>query len=144
MTALLFPSTNLTGDGSRLFIWKLFSNGFPGTWIFGSYQTRVSNIFLKKNSVLCSFDYSECRRKKNVILLSVGTNAHHDSKIRYLSNDSFRSSTTFIRKDDRFGVSLNKLASRWKQTVFMVVVGKCCTRAWGFGSFQLRVFKYFH
>ena len=49
-----------------------------------------------------------------------------------------------FEKDDRFGVSLNKLDSRWKQTVFLVVVGNCCTRAWGFGSYQPRVFNYFH
>ena len=48
-----------------------------------------------------------------------------------------------FEKNDRFGVSFNKLDSRWNQTVFLVVVGKCCTWAWGFGRFRPRVFNNF-
>ena len=55
---------------------------------------------------------------KTVILLSVGSNLHQDAKIPYISNDSFTSSTNFIREDYRFGVSISNLDSRWKQTVF--------------------------
>ena len=38
--------------------------------------------------------------------------------MRCLSNNSFRSSTTFNREDCPFGVSFNILNDRWKQTVF--------------------------
>ena len=55
---------------------------------------------------------------KSATLLTVGSHVHWDTKFCYLSYDSFRSSTTFIRKDGRFCVSFNKLDSRWKQTVF--------------------------
>ena len=55
---------------------------------------------------------------KSATLLTVGSHVHWDTKFCYLSYDSFRSSTTFIRKDGRFRVSFNKLDSRWKQTVF--------------------------
>ena len=55
---------------------------------------------------------------KTVTLLFVGSHVHRDTKFRYLSYDSFRSSTTFIRRDGVFGGSSNKLDSRWKQTVF--------------------------
>ena len=145
IAALVFQSAILTAHENWLFFLQLFAQSFTGTWSFGSYQTRVSsNFLLKKSQFYVSFNYLECRRKKTVLLLSVGSKVHQDTKIRYLSNDSFRSSTTFARKDDRFGVLLNKLDSRWKETVFLVIVGNSCTRAWGFGSYQLRVFNYFH
>ena len=57
-------------------------------------------------------------RKNTVIPLSVGSNVHQDTDIRYLSNDSFRSSTAFNREDCPIGVSFNKFDDRWKQIVF--------------------------
>ena len=48
---------------------------------------RVSyNFIVKKSQIYVLFDYLECRRKKNVILLSVGSNVHQDTTIRYLLN----------------------------------------------------------
>ena len=83
IAALLFHSTNLTTDGSRLFMWYLSTKGFLGTWIFGSYQTRVSNnLLLKKTQFFVSFNYLKCRRKKNVIPISVCSNVHQDTKFR--------------------------------------------------------------
>ena len=118
-TPLVFHSTNLTTDGSRLFFLVVVRKFFPGTLSFGSYQTSVSNNFpLTKSQFYGWFDYMECMHKKTVIPLSVGSNVHQDTDIRYLSNDSFRSSTAFNREDCPFGVSYNKLNDRWKQTVF--------------------------
>ena len=63
-------------------------------------------------------------RKKTVTRLIVSSHFHQDSKIRYLSNDTYESSTTFNRKVCPFGVSFNKLTGRWKQTVLLVVFRK--------------------
>ena len=75
---------------------------------------------------------------KIVILLSVGSNVHQDTKIRNrsLTNDSFRSSIPFIRENCRFGVSFNKHNDRWKQLVFLVVVRKTFYQESGFGSYR--------
>ena len=123
IATLVFHSTNMTTDGSRLFFWYL-SQTFPtGTYIFGTYRTRVSNNFhLKEGNFFASFYNFESRCKNTVALLIVGSHVHRGTKIWYLSNDSFRSKTTFIREDSRFGVSLFKLNDRWKLTVFLVVV----------------------
>ena len=81
---------------------------------------------------------------KTVLLLSVGSNVHQHAKIPYLSNKRFRSSTTFIGKDCCFGVSINKLDSRWKQTVFFwELSAERCTWTWGSGSYRNRVFNNF-
>ena len=83
----------------------------------------------------------ECKLKKTVILLSVGSNVHQDTKIQYLSNDSFKSSTTFNREDCLLGVSFNKLNDRWKQTVFSSSSTKKVSNDMehGFGSYRKRV-----
>ena len=116
---------------------------FTGALRFGTYRTIILGP-QEKSQFSVSLDFLECRRKKTVILLSVGSNVHQDTNIWYLSHDRFRSSTTFIRKDGRFDVSFNKLDSRWKQTVFLVVVGNCCTWSWGFGWYRPRFFNNFH
>ena len=76
----------------------------------------------KKGNFFASFYNFESRCKKTVTLLIVGSHVHWDTKFRYLSNNSFRSSTTFNREDCLFGVSSNKLNDRWKHTVFFLVV----------------------
>ena len=116
-----------------------------GVSLNNKFQTRVSsNFLLKKSQFYVTFNYLECRRKKTIILLTGGINIHQDTEIRYLSHDRFRSSTIFIRKDGCFGVSFNKRDSRWKQTVFLVVVGNCCTWPRGFGWYRPRFFSNFH
>ena len=85
----------------------------PGTLSFGSYQTRVSNNFLlTKSPFFGLFDYMECMSKKTVSPLSVGNNIHQDTDLRYLSNDSFWSSTAFNQEEYPFGVSFNNLNDR--------------------------------
>ena len=119
IATLVFHSTNLTTDVSRLFFLVVLRKFFSVTWSFFSYQTRVSyNYPLKKSQFYDSFDYLECRLKKTVILLSVGSKDHQDTEMRYLSNNSFESSTTFNRDYCPFGVSFSKLNVSWKQTVF--------------------------
>ena len=80
---------------------------------------------------------------KRLLLLSVSSNVHRDTKIRYLSNDSFRFSTTFMRKDCRFDVSFSRLDDGLKQTVFLVVVRICFTGTKVFGSYRTRVYNNF-
>ena len=122
-TASVFHSSSLT-DGSRLFFWWLFGRSFTGTWIFGSYRTRVLNIFrLRKKAISLLRSITESRCKTTVTPPNVHSHVHPDAKVHYLSNDSFKSQTRFLRKEYRFGVSFIKL-DRWKQTVFLVVVRK--------------------
>ena len=66
----------------------------------------------------------------------IGSNVHQDTKIRLLWNDTFRSTTTFIGNDCRFDVSFNKVDSRWKQTIFLIVVWKKSHRDIIFGSYR--------
>ena len=90
----------------------------------------------KKCNFVASFHNSESRGNEIVILLIVGSHVHLDTKFRYLSNDSFSSSKTFIREDCRVGVSINKLNDSWKQLIFLVVVRKTFYQEWGFGSYR--------
>ena len=62
-------------------------------------QESLTFFFGTKSQFYVWFAYLECRRKKTVILLSVGSRVHQETMIQYLSNDSFRSSTSFMRKD---------------------------------------------
>ena len=54
-------------------------------------KKSLQQLSFQKSQFYVSLDYLERRRKKTVILLSVGNNVHQDPKIRYLSNDSFKS-----------------------------------------------------
>ena len=91
----------------------------PGHEVSVAIKKEYLTIFFWiESQFYVSFDYLECRRKKTVILLSVCSNVHQDSEIHYLSNDSFRSSTTFIRKDGRFGVSSTNLTAAGSRRFF--------------------------
>ena len=129
IATLVFHSTNMTTDGSRLFFWYL-SQTFPtGTYIFGTYRTRVSNNFhLKEGNFFASFYNFESRCENTVALLIVGSHVHRGTKIWYLSNYNFRSSRICNQKDGRFVVSFNKLDRRWKQTLYLLVVRKMFSR----------------
>ena len=91
---------------------------------FHLYLSNESLQQPKKVILFASFYHFESRCKKTVALLIVGSHVHQDIDIRYLSNDSFGSSTTFNREDCRFCVSREKLDNRWKQTFFLVVVSR--------------------
>ena len=117
---LVFHSTYLTTDGSKLFFLVvvhkkfLWHMNFP--LLLKEWFQQLS--FEKKGNFFASFYNFESRCKKTVTLLIVGSHVHWNTKFWYLSNNSFRSSTTFNREDCLFGVSFNKLNDRWKHTVF--------------------------
>ena len=90
---------------------------FPGhQFLVAITRESLTLSFRKKlSSMSRSNNWTE---KQTVILPSVGSDVHQDTDIRYLSNDSFRSSTAFNREDCPFGVSFNKFDNRRKQIVF--------------------------
>ena len=75
------------------------------------------SVAIKRESVTI-FTWTKLSTMSRSNIWSAGAFVHQDSKIRYLSNDTFGSSTTFNRKDCPFGVSFNNLNDRWKQTIF--------------------------
>ena len=122
MAASVFHSTNLTADGSRQFSGICSQNIVPGHAVPVAIKPGPSKTSFEKivTSLLRSTiseqmheecDAANCRQPRS-----------RDIMFRYLSYDSFGSSTTSIRKDGRFRVSFNKLDSRWEQTVFS---GRC-------------------
>ena len=118
---LVFHSTYLTTDGRKQ---TVFSSSCPQKISLAhEFSVAIEREFpttfvWKKGNFFASFYNFESRCKKTVTLLIVGSHVHWDTKFRYLSNNSFRSSTTFNREDCLFGVSFNKLNDRWKRTVF--------------------------
>ena len=117
---LVFHSTNLTTVGSRLFLSSSCRKKvFPGHEFSVAIERESPTTFVwKKGNFFASFYNFESRCKNTVTLLIVDSHVHRGTKFRYLSNDSFRSSTTFNREDCPLGVSFNKFDDRCKQTFF--------------------------
>ena len=121
MAASVFHSTNLKLDSrwkQTAFSGRCWQKIVPGLAVLVAIKPGPSTTSFEKNYFLCFVPQFQSRCMKSATLLTVGSHVHWDTKFWYLSYDSFRSSTTFIRRDGRFRVSFNKLDSRWKQTVF--------------------------
>ena len=123
---LLFHSTSLTTDGSRLFSSSCPRKISPGDEVSIAIKQEPLTIFFWKKSIPCVIRIFGLKngRQKTVVLLSVGSNVHRDTKTWFLSNDRFRSSRIFNRNDSCFVVSFNYFDGRWKQIVYQVVVRK--------------------